>query len=69
MVWPAMAVAQPVGPGGNPLGRDQRGQILNQNAAQPERGKPARPANTDGLAPGELYMEADQLVRDRYRRL
>ncbi len=62
--WPALAAAQPVGSGGNPLGRDQRGQILNQGLLQPERARPARPANTDGLAPGELYMEADQLVRD-----
>ncbi|MGZ5948375.1 MAG: LPS-assembly protein LptD, partial [Caulobacteraceae bacterium] len=59
--WPAMALAQPV-PGG--VGRDQRGQILNETPKPIEEAKPAAPVHTDGLKPGELYMEADQLVHD-----
>lgn len=69
MLWPALAQAQAVAPGGtfeqSPLGREQRGQILNDTGlpkTQPPR--PATPPKTDGLKPGELYMEADQLVRD-----
>ena len=45
--------------------RTDRGQILNANPNQPApRARPAAPANNDGLKPGELYLEADQLVRD-----
>ena len=69
-VWPAAALAQSPGAGagaapGSPLDR-HRGQILN---ATPNINKApaakAAPAHTDGLAPGELYMEADRLVRDQ----
>ena len=69
MLWPAIAQAQAGAPANafeqSPHGRDQRGQILNDTglpkAATP---KSAAPVKTDGLKPGELYMEADQLVRD-----
>ncbi|MFI4964261.1 MAG: LPS-assembly protein LptD [Caulobacterales bacterium] len=69
VLWPAVAAAQPVGApldqaGQSPVVRDQRGQILNDTGQRTERAKPAVPANTDGLKPGELYMEADQLARD-----
>ena len=67
MLWPVAALAQPAGegtPGLSPLNRDQRGQILNEKPAQPERPKATAPVHTDGLKPGELYMEADQLTRD-----
>ena len=61
MAWPLAAAAQqPVGPGG----RTERGQILNPSSAAPAREKTVAPVNTDGLKPGELYMEADQVVRD-----
>lgn len=56
--WPAAVAAQP------PL-RTDRGQPLNTNPDQPAARPPtAAPANNDGLKPGELYMEADQLIRD-----
>jgi LPS-assembly protein len=44
-------------------GRIDRGQTLN---AAPKKGaaKPAAAAENDGLQEGELYLEADQLVRD-----
>ena len=69
VLWPALAVAQapppPLDPTGqNPLIRNQRGQILNDTGEHTQRPKPAAPANTDGLKPGELYIEADQIVRD-----
>ncbi len=48
----------------SPLGHDQRGQILNSTGDRTERPKAKGPANTDGLKPGELYIEADQLIRD-----
>jgi LPS-assembly protein len=58
--WPILAHAQPAGPGRS----DQRGQILNETPKPIEQPKPAQPAHTDGLQPGELYMEADQLIHD-----
>jgi LPS-assembly protein len=66
MLWPAMAAAQqPLGPiDAGPLSREQRGQILNDTTTPAAAAKPAAPAHTDGLKPGELYMEADQIVRD-----
>ncbi|WP_372786261.1 LPS-assembly protein LptD [Phenylobacterium sp.] len=66
-LWPALALAQPAGegtPGISPLSRDQRGQVLNQSQTPAEKAKATAPVNTDGLKPGELYMEADQLIRD-----
>ena len=69
VLWPAIATAQP-GPAAidptsqSPLNRAQRGQILNDIGRQAERPRPSAPVNTDGLKPGELYMEADQLTRD-----
>jgi len=66
VLCPGLAAAQPVQPPSfeqGPLGKEQRGQILNDTGQRPEPAKPAR-VNTDGLKPGELYMEADQLVRD-----
>lgn len=69
LLWPSMAAAQapassldPVSQ--NPLTRNQRGQILNETRERDGRVKAGAPVNTDGLKPGELYMEADQLVRD-----
>jgi LPS-assembly protein len=69
LLWPAMAEAQATEPASSfeqsPLGRQQRGQILNDTGLpKAAPAKPAAPVNTDGLKPGELYMEADQLVRD-----
>jgi LPS-assembly protein len=67
MLWPSMAAAQAPGATDyqqSPLGKEQRGQVLNESRLPESRPKPAAPANTDGLKPGELYMEADQLVRD-----
>jgi LPS-assembly protein len=68
VLWPAAASAQVPSPGvlepGSPLvPREQRGQTLQTNPIAPARPK-AAPANADGLEPGELYMEADQLTRD-----
>ena len=68
VLWPIAATAQPAASQvtpyeQSPLGRDQRGQILNNSSQPPERAKAAVP-KTDGLKPGELYMEADQIVRD-----
>src|SRR5258708_3367995 len=66
-LWPAAVLAQPAGvgpPGSAAQGREQRGQILNATPNQPEPPKATAPVNTDGLKPGELYMEADQLSRD-----
>jgi LPS-assembly protein len=69
LLWPALAHAQATAPASSfeqsPLGREQRGQILNDTGLS-KTGPPksSRPVNTDGLKPGELYMEADQLVRD-----
>jgi len=66
VLCPALAAAQPVMPPSfeqGPLGKEQRGQILNDTGKRPEQAKPAQ-ANTDGLKPGELYMEADQLLHD-----
>ena len=69
VAWPGLALAQPVTPPPaeyeqGPQGRLERGQVLNNEPGQ--RAGPARPApvNTDGLKPGELYIEADQLSRD-----
>ncbi|MGZ6015353.1 MAG: hypothetical protein ACXWKM_06370, partial [Phenylobacterium sp.] len=70
VAWPSLALAQPVSPPPaefeqGPQGRLQRGQVLN-NETGPRTGPPktATPVNTDGLKPGELYIEADQLARD-----
>ena len=68
VLWPAAASAQVPTPGvlepGSPLvPREQRGQTLQTNPIEPAKPK-AAPAVSDGLEPGELYMEADQLVRD-----
>src|SRR3954465_13402484 len=69
ILWPTMAQAQATAATNafeqSPLGREQRGQILNDTGLpKAERPKSTAPVNTDGLKPGELYMEADQLVRD-----
>ncbi len=58
-VWPMLAHAQPVG-----QGRDQRGQILNETPKPIDEASPKAAQHTDGLKPGELYMEADRLIRD-----
>jgi LPS-assembly protein len=64
-IWPAAAQAQPVGaPPVGPEGRQERGQILNQNQVSSAPAKPPAPAHIDGLSPGELYLEADKLTRD-----
>jgi LPS-assembly protein len=69
VLWPAIALAQQVTPADaayqrGPQGRPERGQVLNNDPTQrPDRPKTA-PVSTDGLKPGELYMEADQLSRD-----
>ena len=67
MLWPAAALAQVGGQPGlqSPLARDQRGQVLNDTGQPAQR--PAvkkEPQHTDGLKPGELYLEADQISRD-----
>ncbi|MDB5450022.1 MAG: organic solvent tolerance protein OstA [Phenylobacterium sp.] len=41
-----------------------KGQILNPAPVQPSRSSRAAPVNNDGLAADELYMEADELIRD-----
>ncbi|MFI4949403.1 MAG: LPS-assembly protein LptD [Caulobacterales bacterium] len=67
VLWPAAVRAQPANPGPaieSPLDRQQRGQVLNESPTQPTAPKAAARAHTDGLKPGELYMEADQIVRD-----
>jgi LPS-assembly protein len=56
-LWPGAVLAQPGG-------HVDRGQILNETNPAPEAAKPQGPANLDGLKPGELYMEADELSRD-----
>ncbi len=69
-VWPAASLAQqrPDAPAPyeqGPLGRDQRGQVLNDLGAPASKAGPKKEQpHTDGLKPGELYMEADQLSRD-----
>jgi LPS-assembly protein len=69
VLWPAMALAQSQGQAPpdfqSPLARDQRGQVLNDTGLPSQ--KPAEkkvPQHLDGLKPGELYLEADQLSRD-----
>jgi LPS-assembly protein len=70
VLWPAIALAQPVTPPDaayqqGPQGRLERGQVLNNDPTQRlDRPKTTAPVSTDGLKPGELYMEADQLARD-----
>jgi LPS-assembly protein len=67
ILWPAAALAQPADigqPGTAPQGREERGQILNATPNQPGRPRTTAPVNTDGLKPGELYLEADQITRD-----
>ncbi|MGZ6049201.1 MAG: LPS-assembly protein LptD [Phenylobacterium sp.] len=70
VAWPALAVAQPVTPPPaefeqGPQGRLERGQVLNNiGSERSNQPKAAAPVNTDGLKPGELYIEADQLSRD-----
>ncbi|WP_293371057.1 LptA/OstA family protein, partial [Phenylobacterium sp.] len=67
VLWPCVVLAQPE-PGTpyeqSPLSKDQRGQILNDSARGTDKPRPAAPEHTDGLKPGELYIEADQLSRD-----
>jgi LPS-assembly protein len=69
VLFPMLARAQQVTPPPpeveqGPQGRVQRGQVLN-NDVNSRLDKPkAPPANTDGLKPGELYIEADQMARD-----
>ncbi len=68
LLWPCAVSAQPdpsqtEPTNRSPVGRDERGQILNSTGERAPRTKSA-PVNTDGLKPGELYMEADQIVRD-----
>jgi LPS-assembly protein len=68
VLWPVAAAAQIPSPNvltpGNPLvPREQRGQVLGEPPIRPVEPR-AAPVNNDGLAPGELYMEADQLTRD-----
>jgi LPS-assembly protein len=62
MAWPLLAPtpswAQPTN-----RSRDERGQILNETPTEAPKINPPAP-NLDSLKPGELYMEADQLVRD-----
>jgi LPS-assembly protein len=55
---PAGAHAQPTN-----RSRDERGQILNETTVQAPKINPPAP-NLDGLKPGELYMEADELIQD-----
>ena len=68
VAWPAFA--QPVTPPAaefeqGPQGRVERGQVLNNQAGQNSQStKPSAPAHTDGLKPGEMYIEADQIARD-----
>ena len=66
--WPAAVLAQPadVGPPASaPEGRQERGQILNENPLRPpEQSRTTSPVKTDGLKPGELYLEADRIIRD-----
>jgi LPS-assembly protein len=66
--WPATVLAQPadVGPPASaPEGQRERGQILNENPLRPsDRSRPTAPVHTDNLKPGELYLEADRIVRD-----
>src|SRR5579859_3673666 len=69
VLWPALASAQPTpSPADSslqsPLARSERGQILNDTGERKDQKAKPAPVNTDGLKPGELYMEADQLVRD-----
>jgi LPS-assembly protein len=67
LLWPVMAEAQATGPAAydqGPLGRQERGQILNGPGLTRSAEPKAAPVHTDGLKPGELYMEADQLIRD-----
>ena len=55
---PAAASAQP-----RP-GREERGQPLNQVRDVDGPSTPKVAANLDGLKPGELFMEADRLIRE-----
>ncbi|MBS0362235.1 MAG: LPS-assembly protein LptD [Proteobacteria bacterium] len=69
VLWPAAALAQSAGqpdPGvQSPLTRDLRGQVLNDTGLPtPKTSEKKTPQHLDGLKPGELYMEADQLSRD-----
>jgi LPS-assembly protein len=69
VLWPVAAAAQIPSPGvlapGSPLvPREQRGQVLGQPPIAPATPAKPAPVNNDGLAPGELYMEADNLTRD-----
>ncbi|HEX3366959.1 LPS-assembly protein LptD [Phenylobacterium sp.] len=67
MLWPTLAFAQQQAPPTyeqGPLGKEQRGQILNDSSRASQTPKAAPAPNLDGLKPGELYIEADQLSRD-----
>jgi LPS-assembly protein len=68
VLWPAAALAQSASQPANiepgPQGRVERGQVLNNDTnAKSDRARAPTP-KTDGLKPGELYMEADQIARD-----
>jgi LPS-assembly protein len=70
--WPVLAFAQqtdqptPQPTFQSPLGHDEHGQLLNNltGAKQAGASRAPAPTHTDGLLPGELYLEADELTRD-----
>ncbi len=62
VLWPMAALAQGAMP------KDGGGQIISRPTPAPTA-KPAAGANADGLQPGELYIEADQLVRDDHAKV
>jgi LPS-assembly protein len=67
VLWPSLVFAQQQGPAAyeqGPPGKEQRGQILNDSSRASQTPKAAPAPNLDGLKPGELYIEADQLSRD-----
>jgi len=68
VLWPVAAAAQVPTPGvldpNSPLvPRENRGQVLDNAPIRKATPKPVTVVN-DGLEPGELYMEADNLTRD-----
>ena len=62
VLWPMAALAQGAMP------KDGGGQIISRPTPAPVV-KPAAGANADGLQPGELYIEADQLIRDDHAKV
>lgn len=67
VLWPAAALAQAAQQPTiqSPLTRDERGQVLNPTGQPPPKPAEKKPvAHGDGLKPGELYIEADQISRD-----